>query len=300
MIWTITFFIAAIRLPINQDFMQVIFLDFLANPLLWIVIFLVIGILAGTIVGVMGGSGVAVVVPLLVLLGTDVHTSIGTSLFVDVVASVIAVYTYRKNGNVDMTHGIWMAIAAVGGAQVGSLFAASTPAMGMNWGFGIFLIINGIVMLKTGLKTMAEKVSSYTKPILYGQDGLDSPAGNRRAVILSIVFGFGIGVISGFFGAGGGMMFLFVLILILGYELHVAVGTSTLIMAITAVSGTVGYAVHGYLDIIAAIIIGLGSIISVRFGAIAANKLGEKALGKVIAGILIALGVMMVVFSLHA
>lgn len=275
-----------------------IFVDFLTNPLFWFTILIAIGILAGTLVGIMGGSGVVVVVPVLGLLGFDMHTSIGTSLFVDVVASVIASYTYHQNGNVDMSRGIWMAVAAVGGAQIGSSFATSTPALGLNWAFSIFLILNGIIILKNGIRRITEKVSATTTTRLYGPEGLDSPSGRRRAVLLSILFGFGIGIISGFFGAGGGMMFLFVLILILGYELHVAVGTSTLIMAITATSGTVGYALHGNLDIFVAIIVGIGTVISGRIGAVAANRLNQDSLGKIIAGILIVLGIVMIVSRL--
>lgn len=270
-----------------------ILLDFLANPWLWIIILFVIGIIAGTVVGIVGGSGVIVVVPLLTLLGFTVHTAIGTSLCVDVVASLVAAYTYWQNKRIDISRGAWMGAAAVGGAQVGTLLATSTPAMSLSWAFVIFLFANGIVFLRTDMEKITTRMSAFANTKLYGGGGLDTPTGRRRAAIISAIFGFGIGIVSGFFGAGGGMLFLYVLILVLGYELHLAVGTSTLIMAITAASGAIGYALHGDLDILAAAFIIVGTIISSRLGAKLANKLGANVLARVIAVILIALGIMM-------
>ena len=94
-------------------------------------------------------------------------------------------------------------------------------------------------------------------------------------------------------------MFLFVLLLVLGMELHMAIGTSTLIMAITAASGTIGYAIQGNVYWLAGIFIAIGSIFAVRIGAKAANKMNVNALGRIIAIILIVLGVMMVVMGLY-
>ena len=98
-------------------------MDILADPLFFIPILIGIGVIAGIIVGIMGGSGVVAVVPLLTILGLDVHTSIGTSLLIDVIASTIAAYTYGQNKHLDLSQGIWMAITAVIGAQIGSFFS---------------------------------------------------------------------------------------------------------------------------------------------------------------------------------
>jgi uncharacterized membrane protein YfcA len=244
-----------------------------------------IGLCAGTITGIMGGSGVSVVVPALMFFaGFPVHLAIGTSLFVDVMASLVASYTYHQNKNLDMSRGVGMAIAAVVGAQLGSLFAASTPGFGLTWAFGVFLIINGAYILKKGVHRIRSSRPS---------DGDKDMARRRGAIVASVLLGFGIGIASGFVGAGGGNLFLLVLLFVLGYELHVAIGTSTLIMAITAASGAAGYYFRGNLELVAALIISVGALISVRLSAVAANRLGEEALGRIIAVIFIALGVMM-------
>ena len=48
-----------------------------------------------------------------------------------------------------------------------------------------------------------------------------------------------VGLICGFFGAGGGMVMLMVLTMLLGYELKTAVGTSVFVMTFSALTGAI-------------------------------------------------------------
>lgn len=50
-----------------------------------------------------------------------------------------------------------------------------------------------------------------------------------------------VGLICGFFGAGGGMMMLMVLTMLLGYELKTAVGTSVFVMTFSALTGAISH-----------------------------------------------------------
>lgn len=62
-----------------------------------IIILVLIGLLTGTITAISAGSGVMVVVPLLeVILGYTMHAAIGTSLLVDVIASINVAYNYYR------------------------------------------------------------------------------------------------------------------------------------------------------------------------------------------------------------
>ena len=51
-------------------------------------------------------------------------------------------------------------------------------------------------------------------------------------------------------------------------------------MAVTALSGAIGYAINGYTSLTAAILVGAGAIVGGRVGAIYANKVPEKKLQK--------------------
>lgn len=55
----------------------------------------------------LGASGVMTIVPILTMFfKMSVHTTIGTSLFVDVIASLTVSYSYFKNSNIDLKSGI--------------------------------------------------------------------------------------------------------------------------------------------------------------------------------------------------
>jgi uncharacterized membrane protein YfcA len=108
---------------------------------LLIIALVVIGLCSGCITGFIGASGVLVVVPALnMLLELPVHTAIGTSLAVDVIASVVVSSVYYRRGNVELRSGMWLALGAVLGAQAGSKLAAYIPEFEL--GGGIQLLPN--------------------------------------------------------------------------------------------------------------------------------------------------------------
>jgi hypothetical protein len=249
-----------------------------------------VGVCSGGITSLIGASGVMIVVPALNLaFKLSVHEAIGTSLMVDVIASLVVAYTYHRHGNVDLGRGFWIAIGSVIGAQVGTLFAAGLPEHGLGAAFGLVLIAAGAIMWRRGLNSealsrkLAEKVKFKT---------------NRQRTVAAVGLGFVLGIISGIFGAGGGVMVLLVLVFVLNFSVHKAIGTSTLIMAITALSGAVGYGVRGNIDLIAGLVVGAGTIIGGVSGARFANKVEEKTLSKVISVVFILLGIAMTVIRM--
>jgi len=255
-----------------------------------IVLLVLLGLCSGGMTSLIGASGVMIVIPALSLgLHFTMQEAIGTSLMVDVIGSVAVSYTYFKNENIDLKRGIWIALGSVTGAQLGAKFADLIPNTGLSGGFGIFLAAFGIVMLVRGVNknAVAQKVSEPLKI---------SRSWERNLV--SVLIGFVLGIISGLMGAGGGINFLLVLLFVLRLPLHKAIGTSTLIMAITALSGSIGHALRGNINIPAGLIIGMGTLIGGILGARYANKVSEKKLGRVTGMIFITLGVIMTIFTI--
>jgi len=74
--------------------------------------FILIGLFTGAITGVTGASGVLIVVPILTtLFDMPLQVVLGTSLLVDVIATILISYTYARNKNVDIkkVFGFWLA-----------------------------------------------------------------------------------------------------------------------------------------------------------------------------------------------
>jgi uncharacterized membrane protein YfcA len=82
---------------------------------------------------------------------------------------------------------------------------------------------------------------------------------------------------------------------VLDYPIHSAIGTSTIIMAITAASATTGYLARGNVDVTAGLIVAAGTVIGGLSGARFANIVSERALSKIVGGIFMVLGVVMTV-----
>jgi Predicted permeases len=108
---------------------------------------IIVGIITGGLTSMIGASGVMIIVPVLTMLyNVETHTAIGTSLFVDVFASITVAYTYFRNGNVELKSGIWIAVASITGAQLGSMFASKINEGPLSLLFGGVLVLSGIMM----------------------------------------------------------------------------------------------------------------------------------------------------------
>jgi uncharacterized membrane protein YfcA len=255
-----------------------------------IIAILLIGVASGVVTGIMGGSGVVIVVPALALfLAFPIHTAIGTSLFINVVAAAVTSAVFYRHRNIYLKPGLWIALGSVAGAQAGSAIADLIPPLGLSYLFGIFMIPLGIRLWRRGVRREASL-------------GQDSPATailpsaeSWRNRSFALGLGLVVGMLCGLFGFGGGLMFLLILIFVLRYPLHLAVGTSAFIMAITASSGALGYGLRGNIEIYAALIASVPTVLAAGLGARVANRVTPATLGKIIGGIFILLGIAMIV-----
>jgi len=252
-----------------------------------IIVMILIGIFTGIVTGLTGASGVIAVVPLVnMLLNFSIHESIGTSLIVDTIAPLAISYTYYKHGNIDIKSGIWIAIGSIFGAQLGASFAADISEGGLGGAFGVFMVIMGVVVWKKGLNQQFK--SNKTKKMVKFET-------RTQRILIALILGFAVGFMTGILGAGGGGMILLILIFVLNFPIRVAVGTSALIMAITACSATLGYALHGNIRLVDGLILGFSAagsgVVSARF----ANRVNEQILAKAIGIIFIILGIIMTI-----
>lgn len=89
----------------------------------------------------------------------------------------------------------------------------------------------------------------------------------RNSPTAFVVIGLLAGFASGFFGVGGGVIIVPLLLLLARFPQKLASGTSLAAIAPAAVAGLTGYAVAGTVDWIAGTIIAVGSIVGAQIGA---------------------------------
>lgn len=240
------------------------------------------GMGAGLGTGLAGLSAAAVVSPMLItFMGVPAFEAIGIALASDVLASAVSAYTYGKNKNIDLKHGIVMLISVLIFTLVGSYIASLVPNGTMGGFSKVMTLIVGLKFIFKPVMNTAEKQAAKSE---------------KQKMVQSTLCGVLIGFICGFVGAGGGMMLLLVLTSVLGYELKMAVGTSVFIMTFTALTGAAShFAISGMPDIPIMILCILFTFIWARIGARWANKASAKMMNRVTGVVLSVLGVVMLV-----
>lgn len=249
-----------------------------------LIVCIVAGLGAGLGTGLAGLSAAAVVSPMLItFLHMPAYQAIGIALASDVLASGVSAWTYKKNKNIDIRHGVIMLISVLIFTLVGS-FVSSLVPNGTMGGFS-----KGMTLL-VGLKFIL-------RPIMTTKE-VQANKSEKQKIRQSILCGVLIGFICGFVGAGGGMMMLLILTSVLGYELKTAVGTSVFIMTFTALTGAVShFAIGGMPDPLVWVLCVIFTLVWARIAAVFANKAAPKTLNRATGVILVVLGIAVMVFS---
>lgn len=196
----------------------------------------------------------------------------------------------RRGTSIDLvfcllTVSLWLTVGSICGSLLGAHWACIIPDNVLNSVFAVVLLVSGIATLRRGGQQVKVKSAHLSK------------AGQTAALLgLGLV----IGIISGLVGAGGGVMMLVAIIFVLHYPMHEAVGTSTVIMAITALTSLLGYARQGNVAWDWGLVIAIGAVIAGFFGAKLANKIDEVKLNKVVAWLFIILSIFMIALRMLA
>lgn len=115
---------------------------------------------------------------------------------------------------------------------------------------------------------------------------------NTKKVIILIVAGVFIGAINGFFGGGGGMICVPVLLL-LGLTNQKAQATAIMIMLPISIASAIVYYTFGFIEWDTVLYTGLGSIAGGIIGALLLKKISNNVLKYVFAVVVMAAGIKM-------
>ena len=101
----------------------------------------------------------------------------------------------------------------------------------------------------------------------------------HSSFMLLLLVGAVAGVLSGVFGIGGGVIIVPALMYILGFPVHKATGTSlAVLLPPIGLAAVVEYYHHDNVDLRAAAVIALASLVGAWLGALLANRVSGPAL----------------------
>ena len=245
-----------------------------------IFIYIIGGLLAGIATGLVGLSAATIIAPLFAtMLGMDPYTAIGIALASDVLASATSASTYMKNKNVDLKNGSIMAVSVILFTILASYLSSSTNPITLNTTINIFVFFLGLRFIIYPVKNR-------------GQFGIIKKG--KWIIIQTILWGAVIGMISGFFGSGGGLSMLAVLTMLLGYNLKKGIGTSVFIMTGVAFVGAVTHIAISGTILLPLIVTCIAAFIGANIASRYANKINEITLNRVVGGFLIVYGISLI------
>ena len=235
-------------------------------PLLLILI--LVGLAVGALTGTTGSSGVLIVVPVLGFMGLTFQESVGSSLLVDVITTSTVIFVYLRKKTVAVRSAVFMGMGALIGAQIGTRIAVSVPEEPLEIGFVILTALLAFQMFRRSKQTMAVERKQGRFSNLRPWQSL------AAAMLLSVP----VGILTGTIGTSGGIMFIGITMILFSISAQEMVGTATLAMLFSALSGAAGYAYFGRIDYFASVVIGITSLASGYGFSILAHKVSERTI----------------------
>ena len=241
-----------------------------------ILVFLLVGIFAGTLAGMFGIGGGVIIVPALIAIfsylefheNIIVHLAIGTSLASIFFTGLASAYSHNSKKGIIWEAFYPLAIGIFVGAIGGAIIANNISGNTLRSIVGIFLLILAIQLI------INHKLKEYK---------------NNENYLLSILSGSGIGAASAIVGIGGGS-FSVPYLRTFGYEMKLCIGTSAACGVPIALFGSLGYLFTGfdkinlpemsigYIYIPAVLGIAVTSILSANIGVRITHALSDMTL----------------------
>jgi uncharacterized protein len=189
---------------------------------------ILLGLAIGMVVGAVGGGGAILALPVLIyVLDEPVGPAATASLVVVSVAAAIGAGSLARHGRVCWRLGFTFAAPAAVGSLLGTFASRAVGASALVLAFVP-------VMLVAAIATWQRPSGS--------SDDVDCPEPPLARVLIA---GLLVGVLTGFFGVGGGFVIVPVLTLWLGAGFRRAVATSLVIITLTGLAALASHLVTG-------------------------------------------------------
>lgn len=214
------------------------------------------GGLVGLVLGLIGGGGSILAVPLLVYaVGVSPpHVAIGTAALAVALNAATGLAAHARAGTVKWRCALVFALSGIAGTALG---AEAGKAMDGGQLVGLF----GLVMVAVGVSILRPSARAENPHVRLTWES--SPT----LLPWLIGIGFGVGLLSGFFGIGGGFLIVPGLMLATAMPMQAAVGTSLVAVTAFGLTAAGSYAVSGLIDWRLAAIVIAGGVAGAFAGA---------------------------------
>ncbi|MFO7765515.1 MAG: sulfite exporter TauE/SafE family protein [Pelovirga sp.] len=251
------------------------------------------GIVAGFLAGLLGIGGGVILVPLFLWLfplagfppELVVHTAFGTSLAIILPTAVSSTLGHRKRGNIHWAMVFYLALGGIAGGLLGATLASFVSGAILKMCFGLLQLIISARLLFFKQPYLPPECIDCARPWQY------------------VVVGLVGGSFSAFFGIGGGIVTVPLLLLLLHLPMRLAVGNSSALIVVSSLAAVAGYIWHGlqqpvsvpyslgYVNWLVVILVAPLTMICARLGVKLAGRTSQTRLIRIFAVVLMFIGI---------
>ena len=261
-----------------------------------------LGLSVGVFGAIVGAGGGFLLVPILLVAYPERDPATVTAMslavvFANATSGAIA-YAYQKR--IDYRSGLWWAVAAIPGALGGALLVGAIPRR-------VFVLIFAVALASVATHLIVRRqFRGYREPIS-GRGAISRRIRDRHGQNFFYTFrlwqGLTIagvmGFVSGLLGAGGGVLQVPLLTIILRFPVHIATATSQFAYALIALEATIVHLVTGGLslngDLAEAGLIAAGAVAGAQVGARLALRVRGATILRALSTILLLVAAWLVV-----
>jgi uncharacterized membrane protein YfcA len=219
-----------------------------------------LGFAAGLLGSMIGLGGGIIVVPILTFLGFPPTAAASNSLFAALSNAIASTISYSKQKRIEYSLGIKLGLLSIPGTILGAIISTDVAP-------DIFKILFGFVLIASAAYIfLRKKIETKEKTI------------SKQMIIFAIGASFFAGIISSFFGIGGGIIFVPLMVVGMGMAMKKAAPTSQMILLFASLSGVIVHSLLGHPDFLQAGMLSIGSFIGGLVGARLSIDIKERYL----------------------
>jgi len=222
--------------------------------------FILLGFAAGVLGSMIGLGGGIIIVPALTFLGFPPTVAASNSLFAALSNAVASTISYTKQKRIEFSLGLKLGLLSVPGTVLGALFSNDAAP-------DVFKILFGFVLIASAIYIFLRKKIESRETTL-----------SKQMLIFTIGASFFAGIISAFFGIGGGIIFVPLMVVGMGMAMKKAAPTSQLVLLFSSLSGVIVHSFLGHPDFTQVGFLAIGSFAGGLVGARLSIDIKERYL----------------------
>ena len=228
-----------------------------------------LGFAAGILGSMIGLGGGIIVVPVLTFLGFPPTVAASNSLFAALSNATASTISYSKQKRIEYYLGLKLGLLSIPGTVLGAIISTDVAP-------DIFKILFGFVLIASAAYIfLRKKIETKEKTI------------SKQMIVFAIGASFFAGIISSFFGIGGGIIFVPLMVVGMGMAMKKAAPTSQMILLFASLSGVIVHSLLGHPDFLQAGMLSVGSFIGGLVGARLSIDIKERYLQILVAVVIL-------------